>query len=480
MKNALLIAVSSGFGGYGDYLFALKLSQQLQKKYTDASKEVPPIYIVTQETGKKKICDLRGDMEFGVSVLTPSELGDKIKAMEIEIGHIFEGPVFQTELMDNIDIALTGTLKPVPLTLIPEYGFNHKQRRKIIGEHGSYLRTHMKNIQYLNTLYSGFNEKADEHGILLSNDIDTPPAPDALVAKLDEKIRKLLVDRTDIVEYKANTELSMQYSHDKFMAIGGHAPAVHFLKIHREFIKDSKKNQDVVMVGNSMEHKITALHTIKDQLISDGFEQISFCNAENKSEYKVYDSGKLGKAYRLIYAAGMSHESMIACAALSGPLIGATGDQSLGEALSGNRMMVYECLIHKLELIKDYDAAMIKESGNDPQIIDALKLLRTASFDSEYQHLGMLLRDTGFQSRFTALNKALMTNHDFVSHVVREALGWDPALGAVEAPLPQGTEVSLNLARKYRAVVSPRRVGGDNIEEQAPGDLGEPTTLDRK
>ncbi len=456
MLKAILIAVSNGFGGYGDYLFALKLSQQLKKKYADASKEVPPIYIVTQEQGKKKIADLKSDVEFGVSVLTPSELGDKIVAKEIEIGHIFEGPVFSTDLMDRIDGVLTG--KPVLVTLLSEYGFCSQDLRNKMDAQAHYLRTKMYQLYCDKTLYSGFNEEGGERGILVSDDLVSPPAPDASFAKLDKKIRKLLVDTSDIADYPANTELSMQYSHDKYQTIGP-APAVHFLKIHCEFVKNSKKNQDVVMVGNSTHHKLEALCAINDQLIANGFEQIYFCNADNKDEHEVYDSGKPGKFYKVIYTAGMSHESMIACTALSGQLTGATGDQSLGEALSGNRMMVYECLAHKKNLIKDYDAAMIKESGNDPQIIETLNLLRTASTDEEYQRLGGLLRDTDIQSTFTALNKALIKKHDFVSHIVREALGWDPALGEVAALLPQGKqEEALCLFDEHPMISTPEAI----------------------
>ena len=52
---------------------------------------------------------------------------------------------------------------------------------------------------------------------------------------------------------------------------------------------------------------------------------------------------------------------MIACYALSGPLSGATGDQSLGEALSANKLLVYQRLSHKAFLEKfDFVAKMIE------------------------------------------------------------------------------------------------------------------------
>ena len=69
MTKAILIVTSDGFGGYGDFLFALKLSQQLKNKYIETDEDVPPIYIITQPSGREKITRLKGDVEFGVKVL---------------------------------------------------------------------------------------------------------------------------------------------------------------------------------------------------------------------------------------------------------------------------------------------------------------------------------------------------------------------------------------------------------------------------
>ncbi|WP_133128241.1 protein kinase domain-containing protein [Legionella nagasakiensis] len=415
--KAILIAVSDGFGGYGDFLFALKLSEQLRKQYADAGATVPPVYLVTQPSGQQKIRSLKGDVEFGVDVLTPDELRVKVDTKEIEVGTLIEAPVFQAELMERIDGALENTDGRVPLIMIPEYGYNSESNRAGIAFHRRYRQRQCSHLEYASTIYSGFKEDAAECGILLSDALVHPAPPEELVSQLDEKVRRPLLCAVDIARYQETTELCMQYSHDTYTS--GKKPAAHFLQIHREFCKTSDKNQDVVMVGKSQADKRAALESIKDKLIADGFKRISFYNSESGAEEVLYDAGEGGKAYRVIYASGMSHTSMIACNALSGPLTGATGDQSFGEALSSGKMMVYECLSHKQTLIQNYDAAIREASRNDPDIDETLRLLREATTEAEYQRLGEQLRSSAIQEKFQRLNRDVLEKFDFVSQVVR-------------------------------------------------------------
>ncbi len=162
-------------------------------------------------------------------------------------------------------------------------------------------------------------------------------------------MRRILVDSED---YRRTTELSMQYSHDTYTADVN--PTEHYLEIHREYYLNSSKNQDVIMVGQTLRKKKEALTNMVEKLKCDGFQRIVFYNTSIKTGEILFDSGQVGKQYRGIYVGGMSHKSMIACTALSGPLMGATGDQSLGEALSANKIMVYEVLSHKRDFLSSY------------------------------------------------------------------------------------------------------------------------------
>ena len=84
----------------------------------------------------------------------------------------------------------------------------------------------------------------------------------------------------------------------------------------------------------------------------------------------------------------MTHGSMIAAQALSGDLLGATGDQSFGEAVSGDKTVVYECLSHKTLLRSDYYSRL---EAIDPECKEVFKLMENAETDADYQRLETLL-----------------------------------------------------------------------------------------
>ena len=421
-SKAILIAVSDGFGGYGDFLFALKLAEQLRKYYRDAGKEVPPIYLVSQEAGKEKIKSLKGDEEFGVMVFTPNELKTKVDAEEIHVSMVIEGPVFQTDLMDSINISLSTLDAKIPLYMLPEYAYNNWGQRITIDTAVEYRQVTPTCLEYAGLIYSGFKASAKERGILLSEALIHPAPPAELIKQLDSKVHKpLFGGGLNIASYQEGTELSMQYSHDIDNEIDNNMPSVHFLNIHLEFCKSSAKNQDVVMVGTTKWTKKAALKCMLDKLKKDGFKRISFYDTTTGEEEVLYDTEEVpaGKSYRVVYVEGMSHVSMIALTALSGPLAGATGDQSFGEALSANKLLVYECLPHKEELIQNYDAVMAAELEDSPEVVETVYLLRNADNDEDYHRLGELLRDPNIREKIIQANKAVLQQFDFISHLIK-------------------------------------------------------------
>ncbi len=425
--KTILIAVADGMGGYGDFLFALKLAEQLRKKYADSGLKIPPIYLVSQPSGKESIKKIKADIEFGVEILTPDELSLKVAAKEIEVGLVIEAPVFTYDLIDSIDVALASMQERIPLMLITEYGQHSVISREDFASQENYRKTQCKHIQYKSIIYSGFRSEAGEQGILVSESLLHPASADKLLNELDEKLRIPLLSNSDLAHYQATTALSMQYSHDlSERAIRTQTtPAHHFLKVHHEFCKTSQQNQDIVMVGKDMVSKKNALMEIKDKLIRENFTRISFINTDTRIEDVLYDDKRVGgKTYRVIYTSGMTHLSMNACIALSSPLSGATGDQSLSESLSANKIMVYECLAHKKELISDYDAAMDRIAHHDPDINNILMLLRTANTDLAYEALGHLIRDPVIQEKFQRYNQMLLEEYDLVTYVLTAAASY--------------------------------------------------------
>ncbi|WP_454780695.1 protein kinase domain-containing protein [Legionella sp. WA2022007384] len=414
MKKAIIILASTGFQGHGDFFFALKLAEQIKNQYQG---EAPPIYVVSQEEGKGAIVRLQGHAEFNVQVISSTRLKQRIAEKAIDVGQIIEGPVFNDEWLTEINEMLPKSETGIPLLMLPEYGFNSDQDRTSLARHADF-RKELSNIRYTRTLYSGFNTAKNEKGIILS----APPPADQLLNQIDGKVRAQIYGANSLANYQASTELSMQYSHDTYV---GNA-AEHYLRVHREFIKGNSKNQDVLLVGGNQEKKMEALAAIKDKLIADGFTHISFFNTATQKEVVLYHSDSPGKTYRAIYAPKMTHESMIACTALSGPLMGSTGDQSLGEATSANKIMVYETLAHKKVLINDYDKAIKEASQQNAAISETLTLLRNARSDPEYARLGQLLRTPELQANFVNASQNVIRNSNFTSAVVREGLLWNP------------------------------------------------------
>jgi hypothetical protein len=391
MPGAILIAVSDGYGGYGDFLFVLKLAAQIKKYYADLLGEdnVPEIKLISQDSGQKKIRSLKGDTEFGVEVLTPEELKRKVDDKELEVASIIEGPVFQSRLITRINNAIQNQSRPVPLVMMPEYAYSGASHRRMIEDQRQFRKQNLNKIVYQETIYTGYNSKAEEKGIILSDNLITPEEPSLLSSKLDEKIKSALLGEKDIETYQTNTDMYFQYSHDTYPTIPETSPAERFLNMHRIYAKDSKKNQDVLMVGKTESTKRAALKKVKKQLIKDGFTKISFYNAETKKEEYLHGGPETeGRHYRVVYTSGMSHPSMIAAQALSGDLVGATGDQSFGEAVSGDKILVYECLSHKQLLRNEYYNQLKKL---DPKCTEVLDLLKNAERESDYRRMEALL-----------------------------------------------------------------------------------------
>ncbi len=92
----------------------------------------PEVKIITQASGQQKIKNLKGDTEFEVEVLTPEELNEKVEKKELEVASIIEGPVFQSSLIQRINVAIQKQSNPIPLIMMPEYAYSSSSHRHII------------------------------------------------------------------------------------------------------------------------------------------------------------------------------------------------------------------------------------------------------------------------------------------------------------------------------------------------------------
>ncbi len=424
MPLTILIAVTDEYEGYGDYLFALKLSDSIRQTYANTGREIPFVYIVTKHTGIQTIEKLNGHLEYGTEILTLRALNTKIKLREITVDQLIESPVFDNKFITTIDKILkrSALLKQqrIPLIMIPEYGLNTTTDHLDIRAYEDYRKNNLKNIDYKNTIYSGFDKRRGESGILISHEFCNPVnTANFWATQLDEPIKSaLLKQKETLADYQTSTDLFFQYSHD-IDASEHLTPAEHFLNIHREYSKKTIKNQDVIMIGKTLDHKILSLSNIKDILVStDAVKKIIFYNSDTQEETILHDALELdGKTYRVIYTNSMSHRSMLACIALSGPFVGITGDQSLGEAVSAGKTIVYECFKHKKNLISNYDRLIINISRCDAYVQELLRLLRNASnTPEEYEQLGRLLH----HQKLTAFNQQLLQHNNLAKPIADE------------------------------------------------------------
>jgi serine/threonine protein kinase len=451
MPKAILIVVSNKYAGYGDFLFALKLGAHFKERFLRAGMECPEVLLITQDEGKRRILKVEADAEFRMSVLTLRDLEARLNA-GLEIEHIIEGPVFDSTLIEHIDNALS---LPTLLTLAPEYSFHDSIHRKDIRQHREFIAC-LAHIKYANTIYSGLNADYDEQGILFTDELRLDQDFAEMTRRLDEPLRSALfgADNAGVIGYTETTEFSAQYSHDTYT--GSDNPAQHFLNVHRQLCKGSDKNQDVLLIGKALDKKKAALLAMKDDLIRDGFTKITFFNTDTQEEEVLHDSGDPRKTYRALYAPEVSHKSMIACTALSTRVVGATGDQSLGEAVSGSKIIVYECLPHKQLLIQDYDRALFQSSDKSDEIGEALYLLRYARTEDQYNRLGQLLSIERVHDAFIAGNQAILCKYDFPNYVLSAGLGkTNVVLKQIVTLIEAGREQeALDLFRTQKGVLS--------------------------
>ncbi len=413
MKEAILIVVADGFNGLGDFLFALKTAENLRHQYTEKGEETPPIYLVTQVTGKEKIQQLKGDVEFAIEVLTPNDLRARVRAQgdaRIIVGHVIEGPVLSNNLIDKVNTALTQI--NVPLITTGEYG---NRDEHTLTANLEYRQEELSALRWVDHIQSGFNKARSESGILQRAKIIS--RQDAILS-LTNQIKSAL-GLQDETFFNQN-EISFQYSHDEIQLLHSNRvldnPAQRFLEIHRSFYKKNHKNHIVIMIGKALDYKFNALRTIQQFLINDGFQKITFYNAVNDEETILHNSGKTGKQYKVLYYEGFTYQTMINCIAISGPLMGVTGDQSFAEALQYDKIPVYETIEHKIDFIADYEQRLYELSGNDPVVEKCLEILRPLAAPSGQRRINASKEDGAYlhqhQTKLREMNQKLMKQTD--------------------------------------------------------------------
>jgi len=358
---AIVMYVADGYGGYGDFIFGLKMLHGLQKSLQELGSNTP-IYLVTQASGKDKIVALGGDTAFDVQVKSVEEFKHLQSTAEFTLEYFIEGPVFNPYTHQRITIP-----KDTPVLLISEYSLIPRVLR--------YTKELLENpVRWqLDLIQSGFNVDGgvssdffdkigqglffnEELSHLAERPSDNFDYRVQYWAQLEGDSEKILTGQA-IEDYHRNTDLFFEYSHDSAGKLGIYQKShcKHYLQIHQIFTMRSGKNQDIVSVGNNTDAKKNALTALLPTLKADGYNRIVYIDLESGNETIFHDQPQLQqKVYRFLHTKKLTYKKMIAMLALSGDLVGATGDQSFGEAISGQKLIVYECLSHKKLFAEEY------------------------------------------------------------------------------------------------------------------------------
>jgi len=495
---AILFFVSDYHGGYGDFLFNLKLASGLKNRLKNDFSIDEDFYIVTQESGKDKVRQLEGDLEFELPILSIEEINRLQNNKEIEINYYFEGPVFYPTLHTK-DRGSLNLPNNIPVVLIPEYGKASKKTSfwepnpaQDLESTYDYLNNPMR--EEICVLHTGFRNAPSELGILIT---------ESLRPLLDKKSTFLYQSLNPYLAYKLtpskNREISLEYSSctNKALFNGGWR---RFIDIHLQYILGAEqvdKDQDIVSVGkepgcffvlgdkphilddnesnlfgdfgenaielldnqlniyfdfdkkclayigktkksevveglineeelgadyyqtilsqlrtgtrtsyhlqsqnpNKVQSALKAVSSItskrnhsdhsdekKLHLLSIvnllksspyNFERILYIDLDEQREDILFSSSNLSespKTYRLLVTERLPHKEMIELQAISGNLVGTTGDQSFSESLSAGKLIIYECLPHKHRFAQSY-IDLVHELTNDDEVKDLASLL---------------------------------------------------------------------------------------------------------
>lgn len=288
MKKTILI-LTRQYGGFGDYLFALKLANVLRKHY-EAEGNDQAIYVVTENEGKTKIQELNVDTEFDVTVLNPKDLEEKIVQEELDISVMIAGPGKSLDLLKLINPIFEKTSqKPIPLFSVNEYG--HEKRTFQLDKNYANSVVYETN----NHVTSGFsvskNEKGVNDGILITEELNDLHHLKDLDQRLDPHVASPLLGSKQFEAYQQTTDLYFQYYSNFVYPFDNRIKSnknnlnasEHFFRIHQSYIKQDpnslKKNQDILQVGG-VGRGAGGLEKIKEELIQDGFTSIHFYNLD--------------------------------------------------------------------------------------------------------------------------------------------------------------------------------------------------------
>ncbi len=381
----IIIQVSAKLDGLGDFAFCLKLAEFLNEcmEYHD------DVYIVTTNSkAEARLLTLYNEEDYpGIHILNRDqyqEIFSDSKPSAKGEEDFLEDDVNEEQLV-KVYIrapALTGLAKErltlpsnqdCKIIVISEYGYSRKGlpfARNLLDD---------EDQREVILIDAGFGDA--EKGILINKKlalISNSNVSDEDRSELEMFFKKqlakgdaALLQRVfgsadpDIYGYHQSSELSFAY----FNKEGSDCRFDYLNMLTRVY--DSRKNQDVVMMGGHNDEPIPNFELFRDKLISDGFTKIVSIDSEGQEVVLYPDISQTEisqneKIFRLISMPPITPKQTEALLGLSnGRLCGTTGDQSFGDAISARKIPFYQVRKHKEDFAEDFVAQVNKEEDHE-------------------------------------------------------------------------------------------------------------------
>lgn len=319
--------------GYGDLLFAMKLTEMISKNIPEAK-----IAIVFQdEKTISKVRSIASEYPFEKNCYSLRKLPAEFKSLKN--GLCIGAATFydEEETVKDLKYDQMGLPDKYPFLRIPEYGCTYKQEKFYEKSKVTGLCTHEFGIfidPKIISAIESFKEKKQNPLLHINN-------------LIDKSLQKqILQNASDIESYSQRSNLYFGYAHST-------TSHVHFIKAVANLEKGNDKNVDLILIlDNPLELDLLITPEVKSELRKAGFGKIKIAPTEQTSFSTLKISLKSSKVLRIIPKNSLVHKDVETCLIMSRPLSLVTGDQSISEAISAGKIFIYELWSHKIQFEK--------------------------------------------------------------------------------------------------------------------------------
>lgn len=409
MKITVFCAFSFGTG---DFSFGRKTAEALQKKFPDA--EISLVTLPTtiksdlqKEEMAKILPSFNKDSKFPVMYLDEYENKMRAEGKPITPDLIAVGPVlnFDPGYIDRV----SANNKQTPIFTMQEYDFDPDF--EITAKQAFKDRGYTK----VTGIPTGINPQLGSAGMFVEASLvafnkNDGAAKLAVFAKELPVTGQTILDGRSVADYSANTDVSVSYSHNN---------AERLLAVHT-MLKEPVKNVDLIVMGeNKLDNPVLGQHETEnhdrrelvkrtDALLAKGFGSVVYQESGKEPEI-LGKSDNGGPVYRVLHTNRVTPSEAIALRKIGGSFGGATGDQSLSEAMSSTDVVMYETYSHKTGIAAGFG---VIAKGIDPtgKLERTVHLLSHAKNEAEYKELATSLKDPKVCSNLKEMKQIIIKN----------------------------------------------------------------------